>query len=201
MRDLDSDHIGDKLARLYPKHADLAPATGTYVPAWRREDSQAIAGAIGMYVAADPIARRLPSILLQARCWPEGLDLDTTDRLHNTTVNLLLRSYGPHWDHMPTKVQAKLSTSMDLIAQMLLMELVKPATCSACKGGGITNGDTCTLCNGTTEGPTGFRARAAHLRMSPYQWRRYGQKVYDRTLKSYRAMADQASRGVIEALG
>ncbi len=198
--------MGAKLARLYPRHASLEVGSGHYTPLWLRENAQAIAGAVGLYEQGRPM-RHVPALLLRLRCWPDGISKRELGQLELLTTKILARRLGPLWSDMPAQVAAKLVQLVDggHLARMLLDELANPAPCWKCNGrGDIARGlvlMVCPICNGRCEGVRGFRARGESARMSAYQWRRYVQPVFDRTLHGFRFMADVAGRGVLDALG
>lgn len=202
----DLEQVAGKFARLYAGHAQLERGSGAAMAPWLREDAQAIAGAIGLYVHGRDV-RRFPAALLRLRCWPESLALVELERVRRTTQGILLRRYAAAMPAMPLRFQGSLGERLiaGSLSAYLLREFAAPPSCWKCHGrGDVVRGDMlerCEVCNGGGEAPTGFRARAADLDLSAYQWRRYGQPVYERTLHGLRYLADVAGRGVLEALG
>lgn len=198
----ETEAMGLKMARLYPKHAAFERSGSNMAP-WLREDAAAIAAAIGLYEAVAPAPRRIPALLLRFRGWPGSLSRDEVQELRRAVTTLLTQHVVNGRPDVPAKFlrAARAAIESGAMPFMALTEMAQPVNCGACSGSGRVRGDRCETCAGSGDGNIGFRRAAERLRISAHQWKTYGREPYGRVLAALRYMADTAGKGVLEALG
>jgi hypothetical protein len=190
------EHVGELLARLYPKRAELDPSA-------HRLGGHLIAAAIGLY-AQDRPHRRFPALLLMARCWPDGVTVAQRTAMVAITADVLRRRTPT--TAMPRRARATVDTVLasGKLARELLTEFSAPPPCWKCQGRGeVARGAlllVCPQCSGFAEGPRGTPTRAASIAVTRSTWCTYLQRPYERTLHGFRFMADHAAHGVLGKL-